>query len=222
MTDGVAVEQVEVVHGTAALRFMSLRGSPCSPRRRVRVPSWSMPSRCASSKYGTIAPEVVRDDLEVRPAVRSIPRTPCRAMHALVSYGQPKSHQISNFDFFSESVVGQSRAARRVQPDRQVVLLRHALEDRRELGLVERAAVHVGEDLDSARAQSRSIARSISSSAARTLFIGSDATNAGKSLRVLRARSRPCRRWRGAPAPATSRRGASASSVGRESVRICR
>src|SRR5437879_576380 len=50
-------------------------------------------------------------------------------------------------------VVGELRGARRMHPDRQAVLVRHALEDREELRLVERPAVDVGEDLDALGAE---------------------------------------------------------------------
>src|SRR3989441_7337809 len=50
-------------------------------------------------------------------------------------------------------VVGELRGARRMPPDRQAVLVRHALEDREELRLVERPAVDVGEDLDALGAE---------------------------------------------------------------------
>src|SRR6266436_6254335 len=50
-------------------------------------------------------------------------------------------------------VIGELRGARRMHPDRQAVPVRHALEDREELRLVERPAVDVGEDLDALRAE---------------------------------------------------------------------
>src|SRR5882762_6892325 len=50
-------------------------------------------------------------------------------------------------------VIGELRGARRMHPYRQAVLVRHALENREELRLVERPAVDVGEDLDALRAE---------------------------------------------------------------------
>ena len=75
-----------------------------------------------------------------------------RAIATLVSNGQPSTCQISYFDFGSP-VVGARRRARRVHPDRQVVRVRHALEHREELRLVERPPVDAGADLDAARAE---------------------------------------------------------------------
>jgi hypothetical protein len=62
-----------------------------------------------------------------------------------------------------------------MHPDRHAVIVGRALEDREEFGIVERAAVDVGEDLDAARAEGRSI----SSSDAGTLLSGSAAAQAG-------------------------------------------
>ena len=73
-----------------------------------------------------------------------------------------------------------------MHPDRQVVLLRHALEDREELGLVERPAVDVGEDLDALARRARRWRGPSPPATPATLFIGSEATKHGKQVRVLR------------------------------------
>ena len=66
----------------------------------MRVPIWSMPREIRASKYGAIAPRWCVMTFMVG-SFSSMPENTMRAMHALVSYGQPNSHQISYFDFFS-------------------------------------------------------------------------------------------------------------------------
>ena len=80
-------------------------------------------------------------------------------------------------------VVGKIRPAHRMHPDRQVVR-GHAAEDRPELGRAQRLAGDVGEHLDAARAELRRPRGRSRRAQASTLFIGSDAMNAGKRSRM--------------------------------------
>src|SRR5580692_13011082 len=56
------------------------------------------------------------------------------------------------FRFFLGLIIGEARTARRMDPDRHIEFGRF-LKDRKEIGLIERAAIYVGENLhaDSAK-----------------------------------------------------------------------
>ena len=131
----------------------------------------------------------------------SRPENTMRDIATEVSNGQPSTCQISYLRTLLALVVGGSARPEGVHPDRQLVLDRHGLEDREELGVVERPPIHVGEDLHAARAEF--VDGPVHLLAARPARCSSAATRRTPGTGPASAcRSQPCRRSR----PARTRR----------------
>src|SRR6266850_1132901 len=95
---------------------------------------------------------MVRDDLQLRQLLEHLREH--QARHERAGLVRPAEEPVDLvLRLLFARIIGELRGARRMHPDRQVVLLRHALENGKELGLVHRPFVHFDEDMNAFRAE---------------------------------------------------------------------